>query len=156
MEAKTKLNHKKLLLIQSLSVFHVIEEYFFGFSDWATRYFGTTTQNWYILSHIILFIIIGIIAFYVYKGFKVGVFWALVLQVILFTNGLFHIFTTFFWRQYAPGVITQIIVIPVTYFVFRMIRQSDALSKKEILYSTITGCVISALIILSLYIDIPI
>lgn len=156
MEVKTKLKYKKFLLIQSLGVFHVIEEYFFGFSDWATRHFGTTTQNWYLQSHIVLFLIIGIIAFYVYKGFKAGLFWALALQVIIFTNGLFHIFSTILWREYSPGVISQIMIIPVTYFVFRMIRQSDALSKKEILYSVITGCVVSALIILSLYLDIPI
>jgi hypothetical protein len=156
MGVKPKLNYKKFLLIQSLAILHVIEEYFLGFSGWATRHFGTTSQDWYVLSHVVLFIIIGIIAFYTYKGFKSGLFWALALQVIIFTNGLFHIFTTVLWKEYSPGVIAQIVVIPITYIVFRMIHQSGALSKKEILYSTITGCIISALIILSLYIDNPI
>jgi len=155
MELKPKLNYKKLLLIQLFNVIHCVEEYFFGFSEWATKHFGTTSQNWYLLSHVILAVILGVIAFYTYKGFRVGVFFAFAIQVMIFTNGLFHIFTTILWREYAPGVFAQILILPVSCIVFRIIHQSGVLSKKAILYSTITGCMLSAFIVLSLFIDVP-
>ncbi|MBI4120524.1 MAG: HXXEE domain-containing protein [Parcubacteria group bacterium] len=143
-------------MIQLLGVLHVVEEYFFGFSGWATRHFGTTSQQWYLVSHAALALIFGTIAFSVYRGSKMGVFSAFVVQVIIFTNGLFHIFTTLLWREYSPGVISQIVVIPVTFIVYTMIRRSGVLSQKELMRSTIIGYVISILIILSLFIDVPI
>jgi len=149
-----KLNYQKLILLQSIQIVHCIEEYFFGFSNWATNHFGTTTQNWYILSHIFIFIIFGIMSFYVYKAYEASVFFVLIAQVILFTNGLFHIVTTIIWREYSPGIISQIIVIPISCIIFRMIRNSNILNFKKFLVSIIIGCIISILIIASLYLNI--
>lgn len=156
MKVKSKLNYKKLLFIQLFDIVHCVEEYFFGFSEWATKHFGTTSQNWYLLSHTISAVILGVIVFYTYKGHKVGIFFAFSFQILIFTNGLFHIFTTILYKEYAPGVLTQILVIPISCLVFLMICQSNMLSKKEILYSTITGYIISVIIILSLFINVPI
>lgn len=151
-----KLNYKKLLFIQLLGILHCIEEYFFGFPEWATRHFGTTTQNFYLLSHLVIALIIIIIAFYVYRGFKTGVFLVLILQTLIFTNGLFHIFTTILWKEYSPGVLAQVLIIPITHLVFKMVYQSNIFSKKQILYALILGSAISVAIILILFIDIPI
>lgn len=152
----TSINTKRLLLLQSLGILHCVEEYFFGFSIWATTHFGTTTQTWYLLSHLFLAIILAVIAIYVFRGYKVGIYWAWGVQTLIFTNGLFHILTTIIWREYSPGVITQVIVIPVTYLFVRAIRRANALSPNEMVSATLSGTVISILILLTLYINIPV
>jgi len=95
-------------------------------------------------------------AVYAYKGSKLGIFLSFVVQITLFTNGLFHIITTIVWKEYSPGVITQILIVPITYIVFRGIKKNRFLSTKEINYALLVGCIISALIIASLWIDVPV
>ncbi|MFH1850698.1 MAG: HXXEE domain-containing protein [archaeon] len=150
----TKLNCKKLVLIQLFGVLHCVEEYFFGFSAWATEHFGTTTQKYYLISHLFIALIAAIIFIYAYRGYKLGIFFALVVQAVIFTNGLFHIFATVFWREYSPGMSAQILIIPITYLVFKKIYQSNIFSRSQIVYALLTGCVVSALIILSLFLDV--
>lgn len=152
----TSINTKRLLLLQSLGILHCVEEYFFGFSIWATTHFGTTTQTWYLLSHLFLAIILAVIAIYVFRGYKVGIYWAWVVQTLLVTNGLFHIFTTILWREYSPGIISQLVVIPITYLFVKTIRKANILSANEMVTASLLGTVISVLILLTLIIDVPV
>lgn len=143
--------YPKILFLQSLVFFHFIEELFFGFPTWATKYFGTTTLNWYLLSHMVLVSIWLIIAFYALKKNKTALFLVLSIQVLLVTNGLFHILTSIIWREYSPGVISQILLVPVSVILFRNVKELKVFSLNELFNATIFGGLISGLIILSLY-----
>src|SRR5215216_3637028 len=84
---------------------HVAEE-FPSFPAWATRHFGVTSRAWYVYSHIPL--IAGIIAVSALAESRPGTIWPLLAtagQCTLATNGLFHLVTTFLFREYSPGVI---------------------------------------------------
>ncbi len=148
-------NSKKLLAIQSLAFLHIIEELVFGFPEWATQHFGTTSQSWYVLSHVVLAFPLIWVALHLYRGNRVGILGSWVVQTVVVTNGLFHMITTFVFREYSPGVISQIILIPISYYVFRTLYRSHAVGGKGLLFASIAGCVISVLFIVSLFIDVP-
>ncbi len=147
-------SYLKILILQALVVFHFIEELFFGFPAWATKYFGTTTLNWYLWSHLVLVVMWLIIAFYVSRKNRVALFLVLGIQVLLVTNGLFHILTSLIWWEYSPGVISQMLLIPVSVLLFRKVKALNLFSSKEYFYSALLGVVASLLIIISLSLEI--
>lgn len=154
MPIKEKLNLNKLILIQLLNFSHFIDEYFFGFPEWATRHFGTTSKNYYLLSHAFIILIIGVIMWGIKKGSKTAIFLALGVQTVFFTNGIFHIITTFLFSEYSPGLLSQVIIFPSSIIIYRMVRDSKVLSGKEVAHSLVLGTIGSVLIILSLWLNI--
>lgn len=153
MSLKEKLNLNRLILIQFLNFSHFIDEYFFGFPEWATRNFGTTSKNYYLLSHAFIILCVGVIMWSIKKGSKAAIFLALVVQTVFFTNGIFHIITTLLFSEYSPGLLSQVIIFPVSIITYKMVRESKVLSGKEVAHSLVLGTTISVLIILSLWLN---
>lgn len=144
----------KILVLQTLVVIHFVEELCFGFPAWASRHFGSTSMGWYLLSHAFLIGCWGIIA-YLYTQKKL---WALMaifaVQTIIFTNGFFHLTTWLLFDEYSPGVVSQIVLIPVSLLVFYLFWRYRILGIRNIIFSIIIGTLTSGLIILSLMLHI--
>jgi len=133
---------------------HILEEYL-RFPKWASKHFGTTTRDWYNLTHLIIFPLVFIVAYFSIIGNSWGIFLSVVTQTVMFTNGLFHIFTTFLFKEYSPGVISSsIITLPFSYFYYQYIFQNQFLSLSAILIALFLGVVVSLSIIWSLTRDI--
>ena len=135
---------------------HVIEE-LPHFPEWATRYFGTTTTSYYILSHIPLLMGVFFIVYRGSKGRKNGI-WislAVLVQWALFANGLFHLTTTIMFGEYSPGVVTALVLyIPFTIYFLKRVMREGYLSYTRLVSSCVGGTVLTALIIGSLWLDI--
>lgn len=147
---------QRIALLQIFIVLHCIEEYFFGFSDWATRHFGTTTQTWYFLSHYVLAIFFVLILVATYRGIRWGLFLSLAMQTLVFTNGLFHIIMALRWNEYSPGIIAQIVIVPMTIAIYWSFFHFKLLGVKSLIWSLLLGLFVSSLVIGSLYLDIPV
>ncbi len=146
----------QIALLQLLILTHVVEEYYFDFPVWATRHFGSTTNAWYIVSHLVISVPYMAILFTTFKGWKWGVFFAVVLQGLIFFNGLFHISTYLLWGEYSPGVISQLVIIPLTFIVYNLVLRHKLLTLKETTIGTLVGFLGCALVVASLLLDVPI
>ncbi len=145
----------QIALLQLLILIHVAEEFYFGFPVWATRHFGTTTFAWYIVSHLVISVPYVAILIMTFKGWKWGIFFAVALQGLIFFNGLFHISTYLLWGEYSPGIISQLVIIPLTCIVYSLILKHKLLTLRETAIGTLVGLFGCALVVLSLYLDIP-
>lgn len=159
----TKLNEQmvnkpttQIALLQLLILTHVAEEYFFGFPVWATHHFGTTTNAWYIVSHLVISVPYMVILVATFQGWKWGVFFAVALQALIFLNGLFHITTYLLWGEYSPGIISQIVIIPLTFIVYNLVLKHKMLMLRETAISSFIGFLGCSLVVASLLLDIPI
>jgi|GEM_PF-2353424 hypothetical protein len=148
--------HKIISILQLAVLMHFAEEYIIGFPKWATEYFGTTSNNWYIISHIALLIPYSLILIGTYKKRAWGVFLSTGMQALIFTNGIFHIVSTIMQRNYSPGLFSQLLLMPISLFIIFKVRQQRLLTIQNTLYAIISGIIISGLIILSLFLEIPI
>lgn len=142
-----------MLLLNSI---HFIDEYFFAFTDWATRHFGRTSELYYLSTHLLIFIFLIWVIVLLQKRKDIGILLAWLVQVIFFTNGLFHIFTTFLWMEYSPGLFSQLIIIPNFFLMRKMLRSEEQYTRKKMLCIYLFASLISVCIIGSLYIEMPI
>lgn len=134
---------------------HVAEE-LPGFPGWATRHFGTTTTEWFVLSHIPL---VGIAAYISFaatrKGAGASIWWLYVVQAALFWNGLFHVAATIAFREYSPGVVTAVLLYaPLT--VFMLPKLGESLSRRQAISAGVVGALLSGALTGSLWLDIPV
>jgi uncharacterized BrkB/YihY/UPF0761 family membrane protein len=156
---KSQISNKpttQIALLQLLILTHIAEEYYFGFPDWATQLFGTTTTAWYVLSHLLLAPMFIAIIVATYKGLIWGIFFAVALQALIFFNGLFHITTYLLWSEYSPGIISQLVIIPLTFIVYKFIFKHKLLTLKETAIGTLVGFFGCTFVVASLLLDIPI
>src|SRR3990167_3785471 len=106
---------------------HMIEEYP-RFPAWATRHFGATSRAWYVYSHILLVAIAVPVCLWAGDASSQG--WGRIvgtaLMITLAMNGVFHVVTTFLFREYSPGVLTGILLFfPATgYMLLLTVRES--------------------------------
>lgn len=132
---------------------HVLEEYPL-FPVWATKHFGTTTRDWYILTHAILLLLVIFVTFLSIDKNHLGIFLAVSTQTIIFTNGLFHVFTTYLFKEYSPGVISSILItFPYSYIFYQEVLYNSFLTQPVFIVSIILGMAISLSIIGSLFLN---
>ncbi|MGE3974175.1 MAG: HXXEE domain-containing protein [Bdellovibrionales bacterium] len=134
-------------------VLHCLEEWLGGFPEWATRHFGgITTRKFYFLSHVPIFAVV----FYFSGTFHqlqnpTEMLLALIVLFILFTNGIFHLITTIWFREYSPGVITSLLCyFPFTILVCYQLLAENVLNASQLLLALLLGSIISLFVIYSL------
>ncbi len=118
-------NEMIFILLPVVFFLHCLEEWKFGFPEWAVKHFGSiTTRKFYLLSHILLMFVVLTVSLMADQesGTLVSRFgWVMVLTVI-FTNGLFHMASTLIFREYSPGLVTSMFVTtPYAYFGYNQI-----------------------------------
>lgn len=132
-------------------IIHIIEE-LPRFPAWASKYFGKTTLDWYLISHAVIYPAVLLVAYQANKGEYIWIFIAVATQTAIFTNGLFHLVTTFVFKEYSPGLISSILVtIPFSAIFYKDLLVNQTLSLSTISHAILTGSAISFLIIVSLY-----
>jgi Protein of unknown function with HXXEE motif len=137
---------------------HVVEEYP-RFPEWATRHFGTTSRPWYVYSHIPLIAAVLGISFLAATAPAATLFplLATAVQCALATNAVFHVATTFIFREYSPGVVTAVLIfVPGTaYLVDRTVREG-LLTLPQVAVAVAIGTVVGIAVIASLWLPMDI
>lgn len=144
----------RLAFLHVVNTIHFIDEYYFNFPEWATEHFGTTSKSYYLVSHALILALMLFLFVFLIKDKKNAVFYMLTAQVIFFTNGLFHIVTTFLWAEYSPGLLSQLVILPMSLYIFYILKRMDTLSWSTYRLAFIEGSCISILIISSLFLHI--
>jgi hypothetical protein len=120
-----EVNRRQMTFLCTPLIFlvHIAEEWW-CFPAWASRHFGTTSRAWYVYSHIVLIAgTIGICWIATISPTRTWTIWAVAVQWGLFTNAVFHVATTWFFREYSPGLVSSVLCfVPIT------IWQLDAVS----------------------------
>ena len=132
---------------------HIIEEYP-RFSAWATRHFGATSRAWYVYSHIVLVAIAVPVCLWAGNASSQG-WWRILgtaLMITLAMNGVFHVVTTFMFREYSPGVLTgTLLFFPATGYMLLLTVRESLLLTPQIGAAVVIGSVVQGAAIASLY-----
>jgi Protein of unknown function with HXXEE motif len=144
----------------SLIVFflHMLEEYP-RFPAWATRHFGATSTAWYVYSHILLVAVATAVCLWAENAAPQtwGRILGTTLMITLALNGVFHVVTTFLFREYSPGVITGIVLFfPATGYLLLMTVRESLLTTTQIGAAVVIGAVVQFAVIASLYLRLDI
>lgn len=144
----------------SLLVFvpHMIEEYP-RFPQWATRHFGATSNAWYLYSHIVLVTIALAICPWAQSAPPQtrGPLLGTALMLTLAFNALFHVVTTFLFREYSPGVITGVLLFfPASGYMLLETVEEQLLTAAQIATAVFIAFVVQVAVIASLYLQMDI
>jgi hypothetical protein len=132
---------------------HVAEEYP-RFPEWATRHFGTTSRPWYVYSHVPLVAAVLGISFLAAAAPARTLFPVLATSVqwVFATNAVFHVATTFVYREYSPGVITAVaLFLPGTAYLFGRTVRDGLLTPAQIVVAIVIGTVVGVAAVASLW-----
>jgi hypothetical protein len=136
---------------------HVAEEATLGFPAWATRHFGTTSNAWFAISHVPLIAWMLVLATrgHAARGRAFWSFAVVATQMTVFSNGLFHLATTFLFREYSPGLVTAVLLhLPFGMWMARHAASPERLGVRFTTLAAVTGFVAHAVVIASLYLDV--
>ena len=144
-------------LVPAAFLAHVAEE-LPRFPRWATKHFGTTTTQFYVASHAVLFpALVGASA----RGARRpsdsrAAFWATTVSSGLGINAIFHIATTALFREYSPGVVTGAAgMLPAALYTLFRTKRSHLLTDEQIVGAVLAGTAITTAVVGSLYINMP-
>ena len=132
---------------------HVMEE-FPRFPAWASRHFGHTSRPYFVYSHIPLIGADLAISFFASTGpaGSIAAFLATGAQWVLVTNGLFHLTTTFLFREYSPGVVTgTFLFFPASAYFFLRTWREGLLDPSQLAWAIALGTLAGAAVIASLW-----
>ena len=112
-----------IILAPLIYVFHHFEEHIiFNFREWRLKYFldNNTLSTEEVLIRLTGLLLIIVIVHIVKKNrgsAHVVMFFLMTTQVV---NALFHIFFSFYFLDFSPGVITAVLLyLPVNYLIIR-------------------------------------
>lgn len=137
---------------------HAVDEFVSGFPEWATRYFGTTSRRFYVASHV--FLIGAVLATSAAADRSRGdrrLQQALAsIGTAFVANGLFHLETTWRFRELSPGALTGTsLMIPGGGAIVIRLLRDRRLDKRDALRSLAGGTLLNAAAVLSLRLDMP-
>ncbi|WP_255260030.1 HXXEE domain-containing protein [Bacillus sp. AFS023182] len=143
---KTKLNSRlSIWLIPILFAFHNAEEYYF-FPEMKYIQPIHMEENMMQKQHFLIAVCLltSIVFLCAYAHLivrkKFTLYTLLVIQAMIFMNGLFHIGGTILAERYVPGLVTAVIfIIPFSLFWFRKGIRSDWWKLKHVVVSCIAG-----------------
>ncbi|WP_243764015.1 HXXEE domain-containing protein [Bacillus sp. XF8] len=155
---KTKLNSSlSMWLIPILFAFHNAEEYYFfpemKYLQPIRMEENTGQKEYFFIALCLLTAIVFLLvcAHFIFKK-KVLLYILLVIQAMIFMNGLFHIGGAILIERYVPGLITALVlIVPFSLFWFRQGIISDWWRLKHVVASCVVGVVLLFPIIVGIW-----
>jgi hypothetical protein len=124
------------------------------FPEWATRHFGATSLPWYVYSHVPLVAAVLGVSFLAAAA-PAGTLFPLLatsVQWAFATNILFHVATTFIFREYSPGIVTAVLLfLPGTAYLFARTVREGLLTPPQVVAAIALGTVIGIAAVASLW-----
>ena len=126
---------------------HMVEEFSFGFVEWADRYFGRFDWKQNLLGNSIFFVFV-VAACWGYYENQTRFLWAGMSVIMwILANSFIHISCTMLGREYSPGVVTAagIYVPGGVYFLVKW-NGLGLLSWSDIILSFLVGAILFMLL----------
>jgi len=133
---------------------HMLEE-LPAFPAWATEHFGTTSTRYFIVSHLPLVAMAAGIAWRSSRrGATIRWIWtAAVVQSALAANIVFHLGAAIAFREYAPGMVTAILLYPVV-SAGLLLRAHGHLGGVRLALAGVAGVLLSVAVTATVWIDV--
>lgn len=144
-------------LVPAVFAAHIAEE-LPRFPQWATRHFGTTTKEFYVVSHLVLgpAVVACAAAGSKRAGSWMGPFAGCAAAGVMVANTVYHVGTTALFREYSPGVVTAVLgMLPASLYALRRARAEGLLTDEQFLGALLTGNAACLAAVGSLYVDMP-
>ncbi len=126
---------------------HMVEEFSFGFVEWADRYFGSFDWTQNLIGNFIFFVCLASACYLYYKGSTKYLWLGMAGAMWILANAFLHISSTVLSGEYSPGVVTAtVIYVPGgLYFLVRWARKG-LLTWKNMILSFLVGAMFFMLI----------
>lgn len=139
-------------------VAHTIDELISDFPEWATRHFGTTSRRFYVASHVLLIgaVLATSLAADRRRSDRRSQTALGAIAAGFVVNGLFHLETTWRFRELSPGTLTgSSLMIPGGGVIVIRLLRDRRLDKRDALQALAGGALVNAAAVLSLRLDMP-
>jgi uncharacterized membrane protein len=146
-QAISEENPRLIFVFCLLYALHMVEEFNFGFVEWADRYFGSFDWTQNLIGNSIFFICLAFGCYLYYKDSTKYLWVGMSAAMWVLSNSLIHISSTILGGEYSPGVVTAIaLYIPGgLYFLLRWARKG-LLTGKNLMLSFLVGGMIFMLL----------
>lgn len=135
---------------------HFADEWMFGLPAWCTRHFEPLPDSFWVPAMTILtvpMILLGGTASRSSAGPGLRLACAGV-QMLFFSNAVFHVVTTFVFAEYSPGAATAVLLfLPLSPIVWRAVLREPGVTKSSFTTALVGGFVFHGLVLLNLLVD---
>jgi len=149
MEKETSIDEKpgRIFVLCLIYGFHMVEEFTFGFVEWADRYFGKFDWTQNLIGNFIFFVLLAFGCYLYYKNPRKYLWAGMAGSMWVLSNAFIHISATLLGNEYSPGLVTAIVLyIPGgLYFIIQWGKQG-VLTWKVLALSFVVGAMILMLI----------
>jgi len=126
---------------------HMVEEFTFGFVEWADRYFGKFDWTQNLIGNFIFFVVLACGCYLYYKNPGKYLWTAMAGCMWVLSNSFIHISATLLGNEYSPGVVTAtILYIPGGLYFIIQWGKKGVLNGKNLTLSFAVGAMIFMLI----------
>jgi hypothetical protein len=142
-------------LITAQWLAHFADEWILGLPAWCARHFEPLPDFFWIAMMTLLtvpMIMLGWAASRSSAGSGIRLFCAGV-QMLFFSNALFHLITTFVFGEYSPGTATGVVFIPLSLLLWRAVLREPEVTNSSFATALIAGFVFHGLVLLNLLVD---
>jgi len=143
-------------LITAQWLAHFVDEWVFGLPAWCTRHFEPLPDSFWIPMMTVVtvpMILLGWMASRPSAGSGVRLVCAGV-QMLFFSNALFHLITTFVFGEYSPGTASgAVLVLPLSLLLWWIVRREPGVTKGSFTTALVAGFVFHGLVLLNLLVD---
>lgn len=127
-------------------ILHTLEELPY-FAPWVSRHFADLSSLTFALFEIAALLFVLLISYkaFVKQRHGIWVVLAVAAQVQFALNALFHLFTTFIFGEYSPGMVTgAVLALPLTVFFMNRVWQEKRVNGKELSIAIVLGVTFAA------------
>ena len=143
-----------LILFQWVA--HFLDEWFFGFPEWATRHFGVLPEDFWLKGMVVLTALVGLVSWGASRE-RAHAGWLLIvagLQMVFLSNGLFHGILSAWYGEYSPGTATGLLLyLPLSGPVWKAVLRDPRVSRRGFVVALAVGFLVHALVLASLPLD---
>lgn len=126
---------------------HMVEEFTFGFVEWADRYLGKFDWTQNLIGNFMFFVILTFGCYLYYKNPKKYLWAGMAGSMWVLSNSFIHISATLLGNEYSPGLVTAtVFYLPSGLYFIIQWGKKGMLNWKNLTLSFVVGAMIFMLI----------
>jgi uncharacterized membrane protein len=140
-------NPRGIFIFCILYALHMVEEFNFGFVEWANRYFGSFDWTQNLIGNAIFFICLAFGCYLYYKDSTKYLWVGMSAAMWVLSNSFIHISSTILGGEYSPGLVTAIVLyLPFGFYFLVKWANIGLLTLKNLMLSFAVGGMIFMLL----------
>ena len=122
------------------AIIHILEEYYYGWIDWAKSFVPTVKKSHFIVVNILFVFTCVLAAILQFTELKISIFSLLIINTIV------HLVPTIIKGKYSPGLASAILLyIPIGVFGYLATFNENIASNVQLIVGTLLGFIIMAI-----------